>query len=201
MIVGLDHLSLNVKNKKIFNKGIAKYQKIYKKKKINHKEKKKFLKLDIKNHHIGFYNIDKNFPPIEMTFYRNSNLNAQRIIVKKNIIKLNVSSKKKEFFFWEKVFNLKEKGNIIDFFSFYDKKKYKFHFRESTIKKKDYLDSVGFTSICFISTDIKKKFKSCNDFNIEISNIFKFKLNQKKMKIFFCRSPGGIIFEIIQYYL
>ena len=104
MIVGLDHLSLNVKNKKIFNKGIAKYQKIYKKKKINHKEKKKFLKLDIKNHHIGFYNIDKNFPPIEMTFYRNSNLNAQRIIVKKNIIKLNVSSKKKEFFFLGKSF-------------------------------------------------------------------------------------------------
>ena len=200
MIVGLDHLSLNVKNKATFKKGIARYQKIYEEKKNNHKEKKKFLRKDIKNHYIGFYNIKKNSPPIEKTFYGISNLKAKNITVKRNIIKLNIISKKKEFFFWKKIFNLKQIKNTIDFFSFYDQKKYKFCFRESAIKK-DYLDSLGFTSICFISTDIKKAFKSCKDLNIEISNIFKFKMNKKKMKIFFCRSPGGIIFEIIQYYL
>ena len=49
--------------------------------------------------------------------------------------------------------------------------------------------------------DINKVFKSCKEFNIEISRIFNYEMNQKKMKIFFFRSPGGLIFEIIQYVL
>ncbi|MDB9936484.1 hypothetical protein OAD13_00365 [Candidatus Pelagibacter sp.] len=200
MIIGLDHLSLNLKNKESFKKKIKDYEKIFEEKKLNHKEKKIFLKNNTKSHIIGFYNSQKNVPPIEKTFYINKTSRCKNIIVKKNEIFLSIASKKKEFLFWKKIFDLKQKNNVIKFLSFYDQKKYKFYFKESLIKK-NYLDSIGFTSICFVSTDIHKTFKSCKDFNIEISNIFRFKINKKIMNIFFCRSPGGIILEIVQYNL
>ena len=200
MIIGLDHLSLNLKTKETFKRKINNYYKIFQEKKLNHKEKKIFLEIKNKSHTISFYNTKKILPPIEKTFYANAGKINQNIVLKKNVIYLSIISKKKEFLFWKKVFDLEPKKNIINYQSIYDQKKYKFYFKE-TVTKKSFLDNIGFTSICFVSTDIHKTFKSCKDFDIEISNIFRFKINKKIINIFFCRSPGGIIFEIIQYYL
>ena len=52
----------------------------------------------------------------------------------------------------------------------------------------------------FYIKDINKIFKSCKEFDIEISRIFNYEINMK-MKIFFFRSPGGLVFEIVQYLL
>ncbi len=200
MILGLDHLSLNTKDKKNFKKNFFQYNKVYEEYAPNHKEKKLFLYKRIKNHHIGFYSIKKNLPPIEKTYYGIRKFSANNIKVKKNKFFLSVLSIKQESVFWGKVFNLDEKKNIINFYSFYDQKNYKFYLNEK-YKGKEYLDFIGYTSLCFVSSDINKVFKSCKDFNIEISKIFNYEMNMKKMKIFFFRSPGGIIFEIVQYLL
>jgi hypothetical protein len=200
MIIGLDHLSLNCKDNISFKKKIIYYQKIFGFRSINHKEKDLFINKTTRNHYISFHTILANLPPIEKTYYGKSKFKAQNIKVKKNNVFLSVFSKKKEFAFWKKVLNLQASKNKINFFSFYDQKKYKFYFDEK-YKSKDYLDYIGYTSLCFVSTDIFKVYKSCKGFNIEISNIFNFKMNKKKIKIFFFRSPGGIIFEIVQYIL
>lgn len=200
MILGLDHLSFNCKDITLFKKKITYYQKIYGLKSINHKEKDLFIHKTIRNHYISFHKIEANLPPIEKTYYGKSKFKAQNIRIKKNNVFLSVISKKKEFEFWKKVLNLKAIKNKISFYSFYDQKKYQFHFDEK-YKSEDYLDYTGYTSICFVSTDISKVYKSCKDFDIEISNIFNFQMNKKKIKIFFYRSPGGIIFEIVQYLL
>tara|TARA_B100000886_G_C20228368_1_gene409459 strand:+ start:88 stop:690 length:603 start_codon:yes stop_codon:yes gene_type:complete len=200
MILGLDHISLNTKDKKDFKKKFFRYDKVYEKYALNHKEKKLFLKKKIKNHYIGFYSIKKNLPPIEKTYYGIGKSNANNIKIKKNKFFLSVYSIKQESLFWKKVFNLDEKKNIINFYSLYDQKKYKFYFNEK-YKGKEYLDFIGYTTLCFVSSDINKIFKSCKDFNIEITKIFNYEMNKKKMKIFFFRSPGGLIFEIVQYLL
>ena len=104
--------------------------------------------------------------------------------LKKNKFFLSVLSIKQESVFWREVFNLDEKKNVINFYSFYDQKNYKFYLNEK-YKGKEYLDFIGYTSLCFVSSDINKVFKSCKDFNIEISKIFNYEMNMKKMKIFF----------------
>ncbi len=200
MILGIDHLSLNTGNKKKFEEKIFNYKKLYNVKALNHKEKNKFISKKIKNHCLGFYTAEGNLPPIEKTYYGKNKLNAKNIKIKKNEIFLSVISVNKEFLFWKKVFNLQKRKNKINFFSFHDQKKYKFYFNEKFINK-EYLDFVGYTSICFISSDINKIFKSCKEFDIEISRIFNYEINMKKMKIFFFRSPGGLVFEIVQYLL
>ena len=200
MILGLDHLSLNCREKKFYKKKILNYNKLYDIKALNHKEKKKFISKKIKNHCITFFTSKKNLPSIEKTYYGKNKINSKKIKIKKNEIFLSVLSKNKEFLFWKKVFNLKRNKNRINLFSLYDQKKYKFYFNEENTSK-EYLDYIGYTSICFISNDINKLYKSCKAFNLEMSRIFNYKINQKKMKIFFFRSPGDLIFEIVQYLL
>ena len=133
---------------------------------------------------MGFYSTEGNLPPIEKTYYGKNKLNAKNIKIKKNEIFLSVISVNKEFLFWKKVFNIKKRKNKINFFSFHDQKKYKFYFNEKFINK-EYLDFVGYTSICFISSDINKIFKSCKEFDIEISRIFNYEINMKNENFFF----------------
>jgi hypothetical protein len=200
MILGLDHVSINGKNKKEFQKFIFCYDKMYCLRSFNHKEKNLFISRQFKNHYISLHNTKKNLPPIEKTYYGKTKYKAKNIKISKNQIYLSVISKKKEFKFWKKIFNLSTIQDKINFLSLYDQKQYKFYFKEN-FKKKDFLDYYGYTSISFVTTDILKIFKSCQNFDIEISKIFNFKLKKKKIKILFFRSPGGIIFEIVQYLL
>ena len=106
MILGLDHLSLNTKDKKGFEKKIFRYEKVYDLYATNHKEKKFFLHKKVKNHHISFYSIIKNLPPIEKTYYGIRKFYAKNIKLKKNEIILSVLSIKQESLFWRKVFNI-----------------------------------------------------------------------------------------------
>ena len=60
------------------------------------------------------------------------------------------------------------------------------------VQKNSYSEFLSSKSIHEVNDEltkgIHKTFKSCKDFNIEISNTFRFKINNKIMNIFFCRS-------------
>ena len=195
MLLGLDHITLNLsKNKKKFKRN---YFKLFESKKAeNNLNKKIFLRRFKKKHFITFFSSKDNIPDYEFTCYSSKNLFFFNCIeVKDNKIIIKTSALKADKFILSKIFKINNKITSI-----FNSKNFKILFK----KKKQinyYLDDVGTVGLALVVSGIKNYYKNLSKINkLEMTKIFDYKINKRKNKIFFFRLPGGLIIEIIEYF-
>lgn len=199
MILGLDHITLNIdRNQKFKVKYKKNFEKKFKFKKKNHLEKKKFLNFFSTFHNLIFYKSKDNSPSIEVTNYSRSNKIIDIIDLKKKHIIIKTNSIKNENQFFNKILGLKPKNNIILFHSIIDNKNYKFFIRKKKFNKY-FLDDIGYVSTCFIVNKIEKIYYKIKCQNLETTKIFQVKINKQKLKILIVRSKGYVIYELIEF--
>lgn len=194
MLLGIDHITFNSSKKK---KNLRNWNKIFDIKKAkNHPYKKIFLRKYKKNHEIAFYNTTNNEADIELTKYHNSKCDFKKsdiLISKKKqiIIFSNLPNKDKTL--------LKKNFDInSQVYSIFNKKKINISFKKKFFEH-TYLDDEGFVALALVVNDIEKYFKNIKKLNIEYTKLFRYRIFNKKVKIFFFRLYGGLIIEIIEY--
>ena len=196
MIIGFDHITFN--NVKFNYKEYKSYKSIFSCNIQNNKKKNKFLKKkNIKKHYLEIYT-KNNFPTIEHTFHGKGEVTSDNIKIKKNKIILFVKNIEKEKKFLIKI-GFKVNKNQISIISKIKKFSQIFSLQKRQNTKEKYLDDYGFTCVAIIVHGIDKFYSTLVKENLEITDIFSLRVKKKKLKIFFFRSPGKIIYEVIEY--
>lgn len=117
-----------------------------------------------------------------------------------NKIKIKTFDLKNSEKFWKSLgfFNTEnDSKTILQFNSILTNKNYFIHLENIKSKKKYKLDDIGFNCLAFICNDVETESRRIAQQGFYVTNIEKFMVNGKNLKIFFSRGPSNEIVEFI----
>lgn len=173
-----DNLNIELLNHKIINKKNGFLTPIFDGVNRNFPEKNQILK--IKNSNIPLI--------IE---YTDNNFLFNKIIIETNNLEESEN-------FWKSLgfFQKKDSENHLCFNSILSEKKYELILKENEDDSKNNLDDAGWNCIALLSNSIEKEYDFLKNRYIT-TKIELLEINQKQLRIFFVKSPGGELIEII----
>lgn len=123
-----------------------------------------------------------------------SGFNFDKFVIKTNKIKDSVD-------FWE-CFGFKEAGSIdgfvvLEFIRPLQNNVYKIYLKQENCGRNYFLDDDGFNCVAFISSSAEKESVFLKGEGLRVTKIEEVEMNNKILKIFFVKGPGGELVEII----
>lgn len=120
----------------------------------------------------------------------------QNFVFNKLIVKTNNLEESRKF--WKELGfqNIDDKGNNLFFNSILSGKTYEIYLNLSKIKSKYFLDDLGWSSIALITNSATLEKKRLEN-KFQTTEIVSIMINRNKLNVFFIRSPGGEIVELI----